>query len=55
MSFITPVYLQPAICMPDLFDLPQAGSKVDDWDLSFELNHGDRIGLFGLDMPVLSM
>jgi hypothetical protein len=38
-----------------LYGLPQSGAGVSDWDLSVPVDHGDRIGLFGLDIPVLSM
>ena len=39
----------------DLYDLPQTSSPVDEWDLGIVLNSGDRIGLFGMDIPMLSM
>ena len=35
--------------------LPQAGSTLSGWDLGVQVNHGDRIGLFGTDMAILSM
>lgn len=38
-----------------MYGLPQVGSDVSEWDLAIPVNHGDRIGLFGLDIPVLSM
>ena len=36
-------------------ELPQAGSSLSDWNLDVQVNHGDRIGLFGTDMAILGM
>ena len=33
----------------------QARSNVSDWNLEVPVENGDRIGLFGSDMPVLGM
>ncbi len=33
----------------------QSRSNLLDWDLSIPVGDGDRIGLFGRDMPVLGM
>ena len=33
----------------------QSRSDVSDWDLQVPVENGDRIGLFGMDMPVLGM
>ena len=33
----------------------QAHSDVSDWNLEVPVENGDRIGLFGMDMPVLGM
>ena len=38
-----------------LYDFPLALSSLDNWDLSVPMNPGDRLGLFGLDIPMLSM
>ena len=38
-----------------LYDFPLASHSLDDWELSVELKTGDRLGLFGLDIPMLSM
>jgi len=38
-----------------LFDYLQARSNLFDWNLNIPVNNGDRIGLFGTDMAVLSM
>ena len=38
-----------------LYDFPLARSSLDNWDLNVPLNTGDRVGLFGLDIPMLSM
>ena len=35
--------------------LPQARSNLSDWNLNIPVNHGDRVGLFGVDMAILSM
>jgi len=35
--------------------LPQARSNLSDWDLNIPVKSGDRIGLFGTDMAILSM
>ena len=34
-------------------EYPQVGKNCHDWDLSVMINDGDRIGLFGRDMPAL--
>ena len=33
----------------------QSRSSVLDWNLEIPVKNGDRIGLFGMDMPVLGM
>ena len=33
----------------------QSRPDVSDWDLEVPVESGDRIGLFGMDMPVLGM
>ena len=38
-----------------MFGFPQVNDDTTDWNLSTPVNHGDRIGLFGLDIPALSM
>lgn len=38
-----------------LYGYPQAGSDLSDWDLKVAVGDGDRVGLFGKDMAVLSM
>jgi hypothetical protein len=38
-----------------MFGLPQVGDNTMKWDLAVPLSHGDRLGVFGLDIPVLSM
>jgi len=38
-----------------LYGYPQARGTVYDWDLSLPLANGDRLGLFGIDLPVLGM
>jgi hypothetical protein len=38
-----------------VFSLPQAGDNTLKWDLAVPVAHGDRLGLFGRDIPVLSM
>jgi hypothetical protein len=41
--------------MASLYSLQQVASDVTDWNLAVPVAHGDRIGLFGLDIPLLSM
>jgi len=41
--------------MGGLYGLPQVGPEVLTWNLKVPLNDGDRIGLFGKDMSILSM
>ena len=36
-------------------ELPQVRSTLSDWDLNVQVDHGDRIGLFGTDMAILGM
>jgi hypothetical protein len=38
-----------------MFGLPQVEADISHWNLAIPVGHGDRIGLFGLDIPVLSM
>ena len=38
-----------------LYGYPQQRDTVFDWDLNLPLANGDRVGLFGLDLPVLGM
>ena len=38
-----------------LYGYPQQCNTVFDWDLSLPLANGDRVGLFGLDLPVLGI
>ena len=38
-----------------LFDLPQVKEQVTGWDLAVTIQDGDRLGLFGTDIPFLSM
>lgn len=38
-----------------LYDLPQARRDVNDWNLALPIRDHDRVGLFGLDIPMLSM
>lgn len=38
-----------------MFDLPQVNTDTAEWNLAVPVDHGDRIGVFGLDIPVLSM
>ena len=38
-----------------MFDLPQVGKDTMNWDLAVPVSSGDRLGVFGLDIPVLSM
>lgn len=38
-----------------LYGLPQVDSNVSEWNLTISVVHGDRIGLFGLDIPILGM
>jgi hypothetical protein len=33
----------------------QQGDSLFDWDLGLPLSDGDRLGLFGTDLPMLSM
>jgi hypothetical protein len=41
--------------LASMFDLPQVDDDLTGWDLSIQVADGDRLGIFGLDMPVLSM
>jgi hypothetical protein len=38
-----------------LFDLPQVDEDITGWDLSFPISSEDRLGIFGMDILVLSM
>ncbi len=38
-----------------MFGLPQVNDDTLEWNLAIPVDNGDRIGLFGLDIPVLSM
>lgn len=38
-----------------MFGLPQVGEDTCEWNLAIPVDDGDRVGLFGLDIPVLSM
>jgi hypothetical protein len=38
-----------------LYGYPQQRDAVFDWELSLPLASEDRVGLFGLDLPVLGM
>ena len=38
-----------------MFGLPQVNAEISEWNLAIPVEHGDRIGVFGLDIPVLSM
>lgn len=38
-----------------MFGLPQVNTGTSEWNLAIPVKHGDRIGVFGLDIPVLSM
>lgn len=38
-----------------MFDFPQVGDDTMKWDLEISVSHGDRLGIFGLDIPILSM
>jgi hypothetical protein len=37
------------------YGYPQIGSDLAGWDLGVPVGDGDRVGLFGRDMPVLGM
>lgn len=37
------------------FGLPQVGDNTMDWDLAVPLARGDRLGVFGRDITILSM
>jgi hypothetical protein len=37
------------------FGLPQVGDNTMDWDLAVPVSHGDRLGVFGTDITILSM
>jgi hypothetical protein len=41
--------------MAPLYGYPQQRDSVFDWDLGVPLSDGDRVGLFGTDLPVLGM
>jgi hypothetical protein len=41
--------------MAAYFGYPQLRSDLSDWDLSIPVGDGDRLGLFGTDMTMLSM
>jgi hypothetical protein len=38
-----------------MFGLPQVGDNTMEWDLAVPVSHGDRLGVFGLDISILSM
>ena len=38
-----------------LYGFPQSQATVDDWELDTPMHSGDRVGLFGRDMAMLSM
>lgn len=38
-----------------LYGFPQSQPTTDDWELATPLRDGDRVGLFGRDMAMLSM
>ena len=38
-----------------LYGLPQSRASLDDWELDRPMRSGDRVGLFGRDMAMLSM
>jgi hypothetical protein len=38
-----------------LYDLPQLNSHPEDWNLDLPIHAGDRLGLFGMDISLLSM
>lgn len=39
--------------MAHWLEYPQVGESCHEWDLSIPIKDGDRIGLFGKDMPAL--
>ena len=41
--------------MASFMGLAQARPNLSDWDLNVPVHNGDRIGLFGTDMAILSM
>ena len=41
--------------MAPYMGLAQARSNLSDWELTVPVHDGDRIGLFGTDMAILSM
>ena len=41
--------------MAPFYGYRQTGSDLSTWDLSFPVEGGDRIGLFGQDMSILGM
>ena len=41
--------------MAPLYGLPQVDTSVSDWNLNVPVDSGDRIGLFGIDIPSMGM
>lgn len=39
----------------ELYDLPMANREMDQWELEIAVGDHDRLGLFGRDIPMLSM
>jgi hypothetical protein len=53
--FLNARLLATHTAMAPLYGYAQERSSVFDWDLSVPIDDGDRIGLFGTDLPVLGM
>ncbi len=49
--FINAKLLTTHNSMAQWLEYPQVCENCHDWDLSIPINDGDRIGLFGKDMP----
>jgi hypothetical protein len=53
--FMNARLLSTRTTMAPLYGYPQQRDSVFDWDLGVPVGDGDRIGLFGTDMPMLGM
>jgi hypothetical protein len=53
--FINARLLSTRTAMAPLYGYPQQRESVFDWDLGVPVGNGDRIALFGTDMPMLGM
>jgi hypothetical protein len=53
--FMNAKLLSTHTAMAPLYGYPQQRESVFDWDLGVPVGDGDRIALFGTDMPMLGM